>query len=69
MRDAFFVRKGPATVMLTASELRITVEGIRSTRGTILLGLYDSLETFTRAIKLSDTEGFLSSNLHIFQLD
>ena len=40
---------------VTASELRITVEGIRSTRGTILLGLYDSLETSTRAIKFSDT--------------
>ena len=25
---------------VTASELRTTVEGIRSTRGTILLGLY-----------------------------
>ena len=43
-----------------ASELRITVEGIRSTQGTILIGLYDSLKTFTRAIKLSDTDGFLN---------
>jgi uncharacterized protein (DUF2141 family) len=45
---------------VTAGELRITVEDIRSTRGTILLGLYDSFENFTRAIELSDTEGFLN---------
>ena len=45
---------------VTASELKITVEGIRSTRGTILIGLYDSLETFTRAIELSDKDGFLN---------
>jgi uncharacterized protein (DUF2141 family) len=45
---------------VNASELRITVEGIRSPDGTILIGLYDSLESFTRAIKLSDKEGFLN---------
>ena len=45
---------------VTASELKITVEGIRSTQGTILIGLYDSLETFTRAIELSDKDGFLN---------
>jgi uncharacterized protein (DUF2141 family) len=45
---------------VTASELRITVEGIRSTQGTILIGLYDSLETFTRAIKFPPKEGFLN---------
>jgi uncharacterized protein (DUF2141 family) len=45
---------------VNASELRITVEGIRSPHGTILIGLYDSLETFTRAIELSDKDGFLN---------
>ena len=45
---------------VTASELRITVEGIRSTRGTILIGLYDSLETFTRAIEFPAKDGFLN---------
>jgi len=45
---------------VTASELRITVEGIRSTQGTILIGLYDSLETFTRAIKFPPKDGFLN---------
>jgi uncharacterized protein (DUF2141 family) len=46
------------TVLLTlfapavnASELRITVEGIRSPQGTLLIGLYDSFESFTRAIE------------------
>ena len=45
---------------VNASELRITVEGIRSPQGTILIGLYDSLESFTRAIELSDKDGFLN---------
>src|SRR5688572_2803911 len=45
---------------INASELRITVEGIRSPQGTILIGLYDSLESFTRAIELSDKDGFLN---------
>jgi uncharacterized protein (DUF2141 family) len=55
------------TVLLTlfapavnASELRITVEGIRSPQGTLLIGLYDSFESFTRAIELSDKDGFLN---------
>src|SRR4051794_23045998 len=45
---------------VSASELRITVQGIRSPHGTILIGLYDSLESFTRAIELSDKDGFLN---------
>jgi uncharacterized protein (DUF2141 family) len=45
---------------VTATELRITLEGIRSSQGTILIGLYDSLESFTRAIELSDKDGFLN---------
>jgi uncharacterized protein (DUF2141 family) len=45
---------------VTATELRITVEGIRSSQGTILIGLYDSFKTFNRAIKLSDKDGFLN---------
>src|SRR5512132_3293480 len=45
---------------VNASELRITVEGIRSPHGTILIGLYDSVESFTRAIELSDKDEFLN---------
>ena len=45
---------------VSASELRITVQGIRSPDGTILIGLYDSLESFARAIELSDKDGFLN---------
>jgi uncharacterized protein (DUF2141 family) len=41
-------------------ELRITVQGIRSSSGTVLIGLYDSAESFERAIDLSDKEGFLN---------
>jgi uncharacterized protein (DUF2141 family) len=43
-----------------AGELRITVKGIRSPNGVILIGLYDSAESFDRAIGLSDKEGFLN---------
>jgi uncharacterized protein (DUF2141 family) len=43
-----------------AGELRITVEGIRSSKGTVLIGLYDSAGTFDRAIELSDKAGFLN---------
>ena len=45
---------------VNASELRITVEGIRSPHGTILIGLYDNIKSFTRAIELSDKDGFLN---------
>jgi len=45
---------------VNASELRIMVDGIRSQNGTILIGLYDSLSTFNRAIEMSDKEGFLN---------
>jgi uncharacterized protein (DUF2141 family) len=54
-----FVLMMPAP-SLTAGELRITVEGIRSQNGAILIGLYDSVESFNRAIELSDKEGFLN---------
>jgi uncharacterized protein (DUF2141 family) len=43
-----------------AGELRITVKGISSPNGVILIGLYDSTESFNRAIGLSDKEGFLN---------
>jgi uncharacterized protein (DUF2141 family) len=43
-----------------ASELRVTVEGIRSAQGTVLIGLCDSPETFEGAVKASDREGFLN---------
>jgi uncharacterized protein (DUF2141 family) len=43
-----------------AGELRITVQGIDSQAGAILIGLYDSAESFKRAIELSDKDGFLN---------
>ena len=43
-----------------ASELRITVEGIRSSRGTVLIGLYDSPASFAKAVEGSaEGGGFL----------
>src|SRR5512133_1376046 len=65
-REEFLMRLVLAVLLIllalpvNASELRITVEGIRPPHGTILIGLYDSLESFTRAIELSDKDGFLN---------
>jgi uncharacterized protein (DUF2141 family) len=42
------------------TELRITVEGIRSAHGTVLIGLYDSAVSFDRAIELAANDGFLN---------
>jgi uncharacterized protein (DUF2141 family) len=42
-----------------AGELRVTVEGIRSSRGTVLIGLYDSAASFDKAVDSSTKEGFL----------
>jgi uncharacterized protein (DUF2141 family) len=43
-----------------AGDLQITVKGISSSNGVILIGLYDSADSFARAIELSDKEGFLN---------
>ena len=50
------------TLPVKASELRVTVDGIRSSDGTILIGLYDSPESYNRAIELADKEGFLNDS-------
>ena len=42
-----------------AGELRITIDGIRSTHGVVLIGLYDSPASFGRAVEASAEEGFL----------
>ena len=42
-----------------AGELRVTIEGIRSVRGTVLIGLYDSPESFEKAVEASGKQGFL----------
>jgi uncharacterized protein (DUF2141 family) len=49
-----------AAVPADAGELRITLDGLRTERGTILIGVYDSKATFDRAIELSDRDGFLN---------
>jgi uncharacterized protein (DUF2141 family) len=40
--------------------LTISIEGLRETRGTVLVGLYDSAASFERAIRLAGDEGFLN---------
>ena len=42
-----------------AGELRITIDGIRSSQGLLLIGLYDSASTFVRAVDAADEPGFL----------
>ena len=46
-------------VAAAAGELRVTVEGIRSTHGMVLIGLYDGARTFLRAVEAADKPGFL----------
>jgi uncharacterized protein (DUF2141 family) len=43
-----------------AGELRVTVDGIRAAHGTVLIGLYDSPESFEKAVGAAAKEGFLS---------
>lgn len=47
-----------APLAAAAGELRISVDGIRSTRGSVVIGLYDNPETFVRAMEPS--AGFLN---------
>lgn len=47
------------TLAVEAGELRITVDGIRSPHGTVLIGLYDSPASFKKAVDTSAKEGFL----------
>jgi uncharacterized protein (DUF2141 family) len=59
------MRLATAVVMIVlplsveAGELRITVDGIRSPHGTVLIGLYDRPASFGRAVEASAKEGFL----------
>jgi uncharacterized protein (DUF2141 family) len=48
-----------------AADLRITIQGIRSLSGTVLVGLYDSASSFDRAIALSSKEGFLNDSARV----
>jgi uncharacterized protein (DUF2141 family) len=43
-----------------AGDLKVTVEGVRSNAGTIMIGLYDSAEGFNVAIKQSTEAGLLN---------
>jgi uncharacterized protein (DUF2141 family) len=58
---AFAAVLGTATVApALADGLHITIDGLRSAKGTVLIGLYDSKASFDRAIELSDKDGFLN---------
>jgi uncharacterized protein (DUF2141 family) len=49
---------GTASAPALAGELRISIHGLRSPQGTILIGLYDSKESFERAIELAGKDGY-----------
>ena len=44
---------------VAAGELRVTLDGIRSSHGTVLIGLYDSPASFAKAVEASAKESFL----------
>jgi uncharacterized protein (DUF2141 family) len=52
---ALVVLSSPAT----AGELRVTAEGIRSSNGMVLIGLYDSQASFQKALDAADKGAFL----------
>ena len=56
---AAVMNRGQVPPSVQAGELRITVDGIRSAHGTVLIGLYDSPASFGRAVEASAKEGFL----------
>jgi uncharacterized protein (DUF2141 family) len=41
-----------------AGELRIDIDGLRAPKGTVLIGLYDSEQSFDRAIELAGESGY-----------
>jgi uncharacterized protein (DUF2141 family) len=68
---SLFPSKEPVSRLLTtglllfaypaaAGDLRVRVDGINFSSGTVLVGLYDSALSFDRAIALSDKDGFLN---------
>ena len=63
MRPAAAAAAAAAMIVLPlpveAGELRITIDGIRSEHGTVLIGLYDSPASFGKAVEASAEEGFL----------
>jgi uncharacterized protein (DUF2141 family) len=58
--EAPMIRSDATYKMATAGELRVKVEGLRSSRGVVLIGLYDSTRSFDRAIELAGADGFLN---------
>jgi uncharacterized protein (DUF2141 family) len=49
---------GAVSAPALAGEMRISINGLHSLKGTILIGLYDSKESFERAIALAGKNGY-----------
>jgi uncharacterized protein (DUF2141 family) len=58
--DASTMRSGATGMVRGTAELRVNVEGFRSSHGVVLIGLYDSAKSFDRAIELAGADGFLN---------
>ncbi len=43
-----------------AAELRISIDGIRSSHGTVLIGVYDSAKSFENALRTSGSGAFVT---------
>jgi uncharacterized protein (DUF2141 family) len=54
------IRSDAACSACGTAELRVNVEGLRSSHGVVLIGLYDSARSFDRAIELAGADGFLN---------
>jgi uncharacterized protein (DUF2141 family) len=59
-RASPLVARLPPDPPMSAGALSITVNGLRQSRGAVLVGLYDSPASFDRAIELASDAGFLN---------
>jgi uncharacterized protein (DUF2141 family) len=59
-RASTLVASLPPGSETSTGSLSITIEGLRQSRGTVLVGLYDSRASFDRAIELASDVGFLN---------
>lgn len=55
---AFAAALGAVTAPALAGELRVDIDGLRAPKGAVLIGLYDSAQSFDRAIELAGQSGY-----------
>ena len=55
---AFATALGAVTAPALAGEFRVDIDGLRAPKGAVLIGLYDSAQSFDRAIELAGQSGY-----------